>query len=113
MTRRHGETLGALEQVVLLAVARLDGEAYGVTIRREIEVRTGRSLSLGAIYPTLDRIEEKGLISSFKADPVAIRGGRSRRIYRLEPAGVELLCETRRQLSRLWAGLTLRPQQSD
>jgi PadR family transcriptional regulator PadR len=113
MTRKNIETLGALEQMVLLAVARLPDEAYGVTIRSEIETRTGRSLSLGAIYPTLDRLEEKGFVSSFMADPMAVRGGRSRRIYQLEPAGAQALLEARRQLSRLWAGLTIRPHHSE
>jgi DNA-binding PadR family transcriptional regulator len=113
MTPKPNETLGTLEQLVLLAVARLPDEAYGVTICREIEKRAGRSLSLGAIYPTLDRLEEKGFVSSFMADPMAIRGGRSRRIYQLEPAGADVLRQARRQLTRLWAGLTLRPRHSD
>jgi DNA-binding PadR family transcriptional regulator len=112
MVTKGVEGLGTLEQLVLLAVARLPDDAYGVTIRQEIEARTGRSLSLGAIYPTLDRLEEKGFVSSFMADPLAVRGGRSRRVYQLEPAGADALLEARRQLSRLWAGLTLRPRHS-
>lgn len=113
MSPRDHDTLGALEQLVLLAVARLPAVAYGVTIRRELETRAGRSVSLGAIYPTLDRLEEKGFVSSFMADPKAVRGGRSRRIYQLEPAGAEALLAARRQLSGLWAGLELRARHSD
>jgi PadR family transcriptional regulator PadR len=60
MASKSTETLGTREQLVLLAVARLPAEAYGITIRSEIEKRAGRSLSLGAIYPTLDRLEEQG-----------------------------------------------------
>ena len=59
------EYLGEFEQVVLLAVMRLGDDAYGVTIRREIEERTGRTVTLGSIYPTLHRLEAKGLVSSF------------------------------------------------
>lgn len=99
--------LGALEHLVLLALARLRDHAYGVTIRQEIEARTGRRLSLGAMYPTLDRLEQKGLVSSYMSGPTGQRGGRSRRHYRLEPRGADALVNARRQFSSLWAGLKL------
>lgn len=113
MAAAKADTLGALEQLVLLALARLPGNAYGVTIRREIEVRTGRRLSLGAIYPTLDRLEQKGLVSSFFGEPTSVRGGRSRRLYELEPAGAEALVQARTQLSSMWAGLRLKARRAD
>ena len=102
MTRR--DTLGGFEEVVLLAVMRLGPDSYGVTIRREIEARTGRDVSLGAIYPTLDRLEEKGLVSSRKGEPTGVRGGRSRRHFRLEPEGRKALHESRDAMASLWEG---------
>ena len=111
--RKPPETLGALEQIVLLALARLPDNAYGITIRHEIESCTGRRLSLGAIYPTLDRLEEKGYVSSYMGEPTGVRGGRSRRLYELEPAGARVLRQTWSDLSSLWDGLRLRPRHSD
>jgi PadR family transcriptional regulator len=112
MPPKKTETLGTLEQLVLLALARLHGNAYGVTIRQEIETRAGRRISLGAIYPTLDRLEQKGLVSSYMTEPTSVRGGRSRRHFELEPAGADALLEARHQLSSMWAGLKLRPRHS-
>ena len=71
----RGELLGSLEYIVLLAVTHLGDEAYGMTVRREIESRTGRDLSIGAIYSTLERLEAKGLVSSYTGEPTAQRGG--------------------------------------
>jgi DNA-binding PadR family transcriptional regulator len=104
----RGEFLGEFEQVVLLAVARLGDEGYGVTIRREIERRAGRSPVIGAVYATLERLEAKGCVSSYEGEAAPVRGGRSRRHYRLEPAGVEALRSARRQLDRMWEGVDLR-----
>jgi PadR family transcriptional regulator, regulatory protein PadR len=112
MATRNADALGALEHLVLLALARLRDDAYGVTIRREIESRTGRTLSLGAIYPTLDRLEQKGLVSSHMSEPTGLRGGRSRRHYELEPRGADALLSAREQLSSLWAGLKLTARHS-
>jgi PadR family transcriptional regulator PadR len=109
---RESDGLGALEHLVLLALARLQQNAYGVTIRREIESRTGRRVSVGAIYPTLDRLEQKGLVLSHMSEPTGLRGGRSRRHYELEPRGAEALRTARKQLSSLWAGLTLTSRHS-
>ena len=83
--------LGEFEQIVLLAILRLGDDAYGVPIRREIEKRGERKVTVGALYSTLDRLEAKGYVSSWFADPTAERGGRSRRYFRLQPAGVEAL----------------------
>jgi DNA-binding PadR family transcriptional regulator len=98
------EYLGEFEQVVLLAVMRLGPEAYGVTIRQEIEERTGRSVSVGAIYPTLDRLEKKGFVSSHIGEPTPERGGRSKRHFKLEAEGLVALERSRNMLDALWEG---------
>jgi DNA-binding PadR family transcriptional regulator len=102
--RRH-ESLGGFEQAVLLAVAHAGDTAYGVTIRRQIEARSGRTVAIGALYTALDRLERRGLVSSVMSDPTPERGGRSKRMYRLRPAGVAALKNARAFLDRMWAGL--------
>jgi DNA-binding PadR family transcriptional regulator len=99
--------LGEFEQIVLLAVHRLGDDAYGVPIRREIEKRGGRNVTVGALYSTLDRLEAKGYVSSWFADPTAERGGRSRRYFRVEPAGAEALARAKEMLQRMWKGVRL------
>jgi len=74
----RGDLLGSLEHIVLLALVRLKANADGVTIRREIEERTGRNLSIGAVYATLDRLESKGYVSSSLGEPTAERRGRAK-----------------------------------
>jgi DNA-binding PadR family transcriptional regulator len=110
VTRRR--SLGEFEQLLLLAVLRLGEEAYGVTVRREIERRTGRSVSLGAIYPTMDRLEEKGLLTSCMGEPTGERGGRSRRYFTVLPAGVEALHRARATFLAMWEGLEPDPESS-
>ena len=97
--------LGGFEQSVLLAIAHLGEDAYGVTIRQEIERRTGREVAIGALYTALDRAERKGLVRSRLSDPTPTRGGRSRRHYALRPAGTRALRESRALLDRMWDGL--------
>src|SRR6185503_5553378 len=87
--------LGELELLVLLALARLDAGAYGVSIRDEIKRRTGRSITPGAIYPTLDRLERKGLVESYVGEPEPVPGGRAKRHFTLRPAGL-------REARRAW-----------
>lgn len=99
------KTLGEFEHLLLLAVLRLGDDAYGVTVRREIEERTGRPVTLGAIYPTVDRLERKGFLSSSMSEPTGERGGRSRRYFRLEPAGRVALDRARAELEAMWDGL--------
>lgn len=99
------EPLGEFEQVVLLAVLRLDDEAYAVTVRDEILACTGRDVSRGSIYITLDRLETKGYLRSWLGDPTPERGGRAKRYYALRPRALEALKETRRALVSLWRGL--------
>ena len=96
---------GEFEQVVLLTVARLKDEAYGMAIRQEIADRTGRDVGIGSVYSALDRMEAKGFISSALGDPTPERGGRAKRFYRLEPAGVSALERAREMFTRLWDGL--------
>lgn len=103
------KSFGELEHLLLLAVMRLGEDAYGVTIRREIEERTGRPVSLGAIYPTMDRLEALGYVSSTMSAPTAERGGRSRRYFTLEQAGEAALQRTRDMLDRMWDGFEVRP----
>ena len=76
----------------------------GVTVRRETEERTGRPVSLGPIYPTMDRLEERGYVTSAMSRPTSSRGGRSRRYFTLEPAGRAVLDRTRTMISAMWEG---------
>jgi PadR family transcriptional regulator, regulatory protein PadR len=101
------EHLGEFEQIVLLAVLRLGENAYGVPVRREIEKRTQRSLTVGALYRTLDRLEDKGYVASWFSDPVPERGGRSKRYFRVEPLGVRALRQSRQELAAMWEGVEL------
>jgi len=97
--------LGELEQLVLLAVLRIDGGAYAVTIRDEIETRAGIGVLRGSVYVTLDRLERKGWVSSRMGDPLPERGGKARRYFRLTAAGRRALRESRRAYGRMWEGL--------
>ena len=83
-----GDFLGEFEIYVMLALAHLDPDAYGVTIRQEITRRTGREVAIGAVYATLSRLEEKGLVAYTLSDPVPVPGGRTRKHFALTPAGV-------------------------
>src|SRR5919206_198804 len=97
--------LGEFEQLVLLAIVHLKGEAYGVPIVEEIERRTGRPVARAAVYVTLRRLEEKGLVVSWMSDPTPERGGKGRRYVKLEPAGATALREARHVAERMWQGL--------
>jgi PadR family transcriptional regulator PadR len=92
--------LGEFEQLLLLALLPGD-ESYGVEIRRAIEERTGRTVSPGAVYTALDRLERRGLVVSRLADPTPERGGKRKRYYRLEAAGEKLLRESQRALASM------------
>lgn len=107
-----GESLGEFEQLVLLAIVHLGTDAYGMTIRRQIEDRTGRVVAIGALYTALDRLERKGYVASTLSDPTPQRGGRAKRLFRLEHAGAAALRRSRETLTRMWAGLSpnLKPQ---
>jgi DNA-binding PadR family transcriptional regulator len=83
--------LGDFEQLVLLALVRLGPEAYGASIRREIETHARRELSISAVYTTLQRLEQKGLVRSRMGEPTPERGGRRRKHFELLPAGARAL----------------------
>lgn len=102
------EYLGEFEQVVMLALARLDAGAYGATVHEEILETTGRDVSIPAVYVTLKRLEKKGLVSArVEAHPA---GGRATRNYALRPAGLEALARSRDMLDRLWSGSGIRTE---
>jgi len=105
-------TLGTLELAAMLAVARLNDKAYGLAIRRDLAARTGRDYSVGALYTTLHRLEDKGLLTSRHSDPLPVRGGRSRRHFTLTGAGVRALREAERHAASIWSGIgrALRPR---
>ena len=97
------ESLGQFEQLVLTAVLSLREDAYGVSIHAKVvELARPKSVSLGAVYVTLDRLEDKGLISSWLSEPTAERGGRAKRCYRLEALGERALEESAATAKRIW-----------
>ena len=97
--------LGEFEHLLLLTVLRLGPAAYGVDIARELEARAGRSVSRGALYTSLDRLEDKGLLR-WKASPGSpARSGMPRRLYTVTPAGLTALRAWRGTLRRMWQGL--------
>src|SRR5207249_271850 len=102
--------LGDFEQLVLLGVLRLEPEdaAYGAAIRQEIHARSGRDVSINAVYTTLDRLEGKGLLKSWVGDPTPQRGGRRRRFYALRPAGIAALRQAYRAFTAMADGLQSR-----
>jgi|ERR1041385_3954024 DNA-binding PadR family transcriptional regulator len=99
--------LGELEQVVLLAVLRLNGDGYGVTIQDVVRKATGRDLTIGTIHKTLVRLEAKGYVDSRMGDASPIRGGRAKRHYALTPSGLKMLRASLRALKRMAAGLAV------
>lgn len=97
--------LGEFEQMVLLTIMRLGGDAYGLAVRDELEAVAGRSPSSGSLYTTLDRMEKKGLLESSAGEVTQERGGRPRRYLRVTPEGQALLARSRSTLMALWNGL--------
>ena len=97
--------LGEFEQLLLLTVLRLGSEAYGADIARELDERADRSVSRGALYTSLDRLEDKGLVRWKAASGTPARNGLPRRVYAVTPAGVAALRASRDTLQRMWRGL--------
>ncbi len=93
------------ELMVLLALMRLGEGAYGVPIGREIEERTGREVALGSVYATLERLQEKGLVTSRLGEPTNERGGRARRYFQLTAKGLDEVRQSQTALVSLWQGL--------
>jgi DNA-binding PadR family transcriptional regulator len=100
-----GGGLGEFEHLVLLAVVRLGKDAYGMRVRREITSCTGRDVSIGTVYATLDRLAAKGLVSSQLGAATPERGGRAKRSFRVTSVGVQAMNRTRRELASMLAGL--------
>lgn len=100
------DVLGAFEQAVLLAVLRLGDDAYGRAILREVQARLERDIVAGAVYATLDRLEDKALISSRMGSGTAARGGRPKRYYVVEDAGLRGLNESKAAAEKIWLGFT-------
>lgn len=100
-----GSSLGDFEQLVMLALLRIGEGAYGMIVRREIEERTGREVSLGAIYATLDRLEGKGLVSSSLGEGGRARRGRAKRFFKVEQAGLDALQIALMALDRMRDGI--------
>jgi DNA-binding PadR family transcriptional regulator len=104
-TVAKGDLLGEFEHLILLAVLRLSDGAYGMSVRREIADRTGRDVSIGAVYATLDRLASKGLVTSAMGDSTPERGGRAKRSFHLTGAGIAAVNRTRQELSKMLEGL--------
>jgi DNA-binding PadR family transcriptional regulator len=102
-----GDYLGEFEQIILLAVLRLGKEAYGMEVRREIESRTGRDATIGAVYATLDRLETKGMVRSQEFAPEGEKG-RPRRLYRVTAEGGRALERAQAALASMWEGVKVR-----
>jgi len=99
--------IGQFEQLVLTAIMTLREDAYGVTIQAKVaELARPREVSLGAVYVTLDRMEEKGLVASWLTDPTPERGGRAKRCYRLEAVGERALQDSVVTAKRIWDELS-------
>lgn len=94
--------LGEFEELVLLTIAVLKEDAYGITIKEDIEQRTDRSLSIGALHSTITRLEEKGFIKSWLGEPTQIRGGRRKRYFELTQSGKVALHEVKNLRDELW-----------
>jgi DNA-binding PadR family transcriptional regulator len=107
-------TLGPLELTILLAVARIGEGAHGLAIRRDVSSRTKHDYSVGAVYTTLQRLESKGFVSSWTTDPLPVRGGRSRREFKLTASGRRALRQAERVAASVWAGVgsTMSPERA-
>ena len=103
----RGEYLGEFEQMVMLAVARLNEGAYGIAILDEMQARTGVEAAVASVYAALDRLERRGFVTSAVGAPTPERGGRAKRYFRLETAGAYALARSRQALDALWDGLEL------
>lgn len=102
---RKREFLGGFELLVLVALIRLGDEAYGVPIADAIEETSARSVSIGSVYITLERLERKGLVGSRLGDPTPERGGRAKTYFRITAKGLREVRQARRTLTRLWDGV--------
>jgi DNA-binding PadR family transcriptional regulator len=100
-----GEALGEFEYLIMLAVLRLGDNAYGMRVRQEIAARTERDVTIGAVYATLERLADKGLLSAAMSDPTPERGGRAKRWFKLTGAGMEAANRARQDMANMLEGL--------
>jgi DNA-binding PadR family transcriptional regulator len=107
---RVGDSVGEFEQLILFAVVRIESPASAVDVRAEIEARTGRTISSGALYTALDRLETRGFLSSQFSEPTPERGGKRKRLYSIEPAGARALTKSYDALLKMAIGLRARLQ---
>lgn len=99
--------LGEFEEIILLAVLRLGKNAYGMRIRREVEDGVGRATSIGAIYTTLERLQQKGIVSSWQGEATPERGGRAKRYYKVERVGMAAIRDNQLVRQRMLQGADL------
>jgi len=100
-----GEALGEFEYLVMLAVLRLGDHAYGMRVRQEIAARTGRDVTIGAVYATLERLAGKGLLAAALSEPTPERGGRAKRSFSPTGAGMEAVGRARQEMANMLDGL--------
>jgi PadR family transcriptional regulator, regulatory protein PadR len=100
-----GEALGEFEYLVVLAVLRLGANAYGMRVRQEIATRTGRDVTIGAVYSTLERLADKGLLKASMSDPTPERGGRAKRSFTITGLGIEAANRARQDMASMLEGL--------
>lgn len=105
--------LNEIEQLILLALVRLGDDAYGVTVREEIEERAGRAVSIAAVYAALDRLEGRGMVETWLSDPTPERGGRAKKHFRITAGGAQALQAARASMDRMWEGLEGHPDLAD
>jgi DNA-binding PadR family transcriptional regulator len=105
-----GDRIGDFEQLILLAIVRLGADVSTVTIRQQIEARTGRAVSPGALYTALDRLETRGFLTSGLGDATPERGGKRKRLYTIEPAGARALTRSYEALRKMASGLNAKLQ---
>jgi PadR family transcriptional regulator PadR len=103
--RNQPDPLGEFETLVLMAVLRLEDDAYGMRIHQELETRAGRRCSYGALYTTLDRLEQKGYVSSSIGDPTPERGGRAKKFFKIDNLGKAALKHAYRAAQRMAEGI--------
>jgi PadR family transcriptional regulator PadR len=101
------DSLGEFEHIIVLALLRLEDRAYGVTVRQEIESRTQREVSIGAVYATLERLQTKGYVRSHRGEPTPERGGRAKRFFRVTAKGLTAVNRTQRAIQNMSKGLDL------
>lgn len=102
-----GDRLGEFELIVLAALLRLEGDAYGMAVRQEIEAQSGRTVAIGSVYKTLERLKRKAFVECYVGDPTPVRGGRAKQYFRVTGAGRGALETSVGTLGRMIEGLEL------